>query len=60
MSRLTKSSKNKLFYGVCSGIAEHFDIHPLGVRILFISLPASVVLYFILAFHLPEKHSSLY
>jgi len=36
VKRLYKSRKNKMIDGVCSGIAEYFDIDPVMVRIVFI------------------------
>ncbi len=33
--RLTKSRKNKIFAGVCGGIAEYFNVKPFIVRLLF-------------------------
>jgi phage shock protein C len=36
MKRLYKSRKNKVFAGVCGGIAEYFDIDPVLVRLIFI------------------------
>lgn len=36
MKRLYKSNKDKMFAGVCGGIAEYFDIDPVIVRLLFV------------------------
>ncbi len=36
MKKLYKSRKEKMFAGVCGGIAEYFDIDPVLVRVLFI------------------------
>ena len=36
MKRLYKSRKNKVVDGVCGGIAEHFDVDPVLVRIIFV------------------------
>ncbi len=36
MKHLSKSRKNKMFTGVCGGIAEYFDVDPVLVRIIFI------------------------
>ncbi len=38
MKRLYKSQKNKMVAGVCGGIAEHFDVDPTIVRIIFVLL----------------------
>ena len=34
-NRLYRSRDNRVFFGVCGGIAEHFDFSPLGVRLIF-------------------------
>lgn len=34
--RLAKSLNNKVFSGVCGGIAEYFDVDPVLVRIAFV------------------------
>ena len=36
MKKLYKSRKEKMFAGVCGGIAEYFDLDPVLVRILFV------------------------
>lgn len=36
MKKLTKSQQNKVFFGVCGGLGEAFNIDPVLVRILFI------------------------
>lgn len=59
MQKLTKSSTNRSIYGVCGGIAEHFGISPLGVRLLFIIVPASPLIYIVLANTLPDSPPSL-
>ena len=35
--KLTKGS-DKVLFGVCSGIAEYFDIDPVLIRLLFVCL----------------------
>lgn len=54
MNKLTKSSTDKILSGVCGGIAEFFGIESLIVRLIFIFLPASLFIYVILVFLLPE------
>lgn len=58
--RLTKSSTEKMFAGVCGGIAEHFDWDPTLVRvgyvlasIFFAGFPG-LLIYIILAVIMPE------
>lgn len=50
MNKLRKSKTDKVISGVCGGIAEHFGISSLGVRFIFIILPASLLIYIILAY----------
>ncbi|MDX8345787.1 PspC domain-containing protein [Rossellomorea sp. YZS02] len=47
-NKLTKSRTDKLVSGVCGGIAEYFGISSLGVRLIFLLLPANVFIYLIL------------
>ena len=60
MSKLTKSTHNKMVAGVCAGLAEHFDMDPTLVRIgyvllsLFTAAFPGLLLYFILAVIMPE------
>ena len=55
--RLVKGEK-KLF-GVCSGLANYFDIDPTMMRIIFIAaflfFGAGFLLYIILAFVIPDN-----
>lgn len=57
--KLRKSSTDKAILGVCGGIAEYFGISALGVRILFIILPANILIYLILAYTIPDAPLSL-
>lgn len=54
MNRLEKSSTDKALFGVCAGIAEYFGINPLIVRLIFVFLPVSFLIYLILAALLPD------
>ena len=55
LSGLRKSSKNKVFFGVCGGIAEYFKIDPLIVRLIFVFASGGAgAIYIILAIFLPE------
>lgn len=55
--RLVKGEK-KLF-GVCSGLANYFDLDPTIIRVIFIvaalGLGTGVLLYIILAIAMPNK-----
>ena len=57
--RLYKSTENKMFDGVCGGIAEYFDIGPTLVRlgwVLFCALGGSgIIAYIIAAIIIPRK-----
>lgn len=57
--KLRKSSTDKALTGVCGGIADYFGISSLGVRLIFIVLPANVLIYLILAVSLPESLPTL-
>ncbi|TMN23349.1 PspC domain-containing protein [Lentibacillus cibarius] len=58
-NKLRKSATDKAISGVCGGIAEYFGISSLGVRILFIILPANLLIYIILANTIPDSPPSL-
>ncbi|MBD8068780.1 PspC domain-containing protein [Bacillus sp. PS06] len=59
--KLTKSSTDKSISGVCGGIAEFFGISSLAVRLIFIFLPANVLIYLILVNTMHDRpRSSLY
>lgn len=46
MAKLKLSTKNKWVLGVAAGIAEHLNVDPIIIRILFILLtPASLAIY---------------
>ena len=51
---LCKSTTDQVFAGVCGGIAEYLGISSLAVRLLFIFVSPSIILYIILALYLPE------
>ena len=57
VKRLTKGEK-KLF-GVCSGLANYFDLDPTVVRVIFLvalfMFGSGILLYIILAIAMPEK-----
>ena len=50
--------KNKVFFGVCGGLAEYFDVNPVVVKILLLILFVIdlrfVIVYFILALIMPK------
>ncbi len=58
--KIYRSSKNKIIFGVCGGLAEYFEVDPLLIRILFlvISFPGpGVFLYLVLAILMPSENN---
>jgi len=59
MKRLYRSKNNKIIAGVCSGIAEYFNIDPTIVRLLWLPLAlsggAGVIAYIIAWVIIPEE-----
>ncbi|NOS93487.1 MAG: PspC domain-containing protein [Cyclobacteriaceae bacterium] len=55
--KLTKGEK-KLF-GVCSGLANYFEVDPTIIRLLFVvavfGFGTGILLYFIMAVIMPDK-----
>ena len=55
-TRLTRSASNKMFAGVCSGLARYFSVDPAIVRLLFVvfafaggaAIPVYIVLWIIM------------
>ncbi|MGV2939242.1 PspC domain-containing protein [Mesobacillus sp. LC4] len=60
-NQLKKSSTDKSISGVCGGIAEHFGISSLAVRLIFILLPGfNILIYLILVNTMADSPQSLY
>ncbi|WP_240911610.1 PspC domain-containing protein [Thermococcus sp. LS1] len=60
VKKLMRSKENRVFLGVIGGIAEHLEVDPTLLRIIFVVLLvfnpfAMVLLYFLLALVLPEE-----
>lgn len=57
--RFLRSKNDRVFAGVCGGIAEYFSIDPLLIRVLFVVLVfaggGGVLIYLILWIATPEK-----
>ncbi len=58
--RLTKSTDQKMLFGVCGGIAEYFGLDPTLIRLIFVFLTiiavgSPVLVYIILAFVMPMR-----
>lgn len=56
---LMKSSNDRSLTGVCGGIAEYLGVSSFVVRVIFIFLPANLLIYIILSIALPEGYESL-
>lgn len=60
MTKLTKSSNDRMIAGVCGGIARYFDLDPTLVRVgyvvlsLFSAAFPGLLLYIILAIIMPD------
>ena len=63
-----RSRDESVFFGVCGGIGEHFEMPPWGVRAVFILLtfvgfPFTIIFYFVLAMIMklePARHYENY
>ncbi len=60
--RLFRSRKNRMIFGVCSGLGEYLNTDPTIVRILWVilgisSLGIAVLLYLIMAIIVPEEQA---
>jgi len=58
-NKLAKSYTDKSIAGVCGGIAEYIGISSFAVRLIFILLPASLLIYIILANTMADSQPSL-
>lgn len=57
--KLTKSD-DKIFAGICGGMAEYLDFDPTMVRVAYATLTlftafSGIILYFVLWFIIPKK-----
>ena len=62
VKRLYRSNKEKIFGGVCGGIAEYLEIDPVIVRVIFVflliaSFGAALIAYIIAWVIIPEEAS---
>ena len=65
MGKLRRSTKDRIFAGVCGGIGEYFNIDPTVVRIIWVllslqSFGASLLIYIICSFIIPEDDGVIY
>ncbi|WP_335871849.1 PspC domain-containing protein [Bacillus sp. 2205SS5-2] len=58
-NKLRKSRTDKSISGVCGGIAEYFGISSLSVRLIFLFLPANLLIYLILVNTMQDSPPSL-
>nr|WP_139125124.1 PspC domain-containing protein [Bacillus solimangrovi] len=58
-NKLRRSSSDKALFGVCGGIAEYFNISSFFVRLIFIFLPANLLIYFIFNIAMQDDPSDL-
>lgn len=60
--KLYKSTKNKMLFGVCGGLAEYFNIDVTICRIIFVLLGllsgSGIVLYIIAALIMPRRDNT--
>jgi phage shock protein PspC (stress-responsive transcriptional regulator) len=59
MKKLYRSNTDRKLCGVCGGLAEHFDIDPTIIRLIFIFLTlfggGGVLMYLICALVIPKS-----
>lgn len=59
MKKRLVRSRNRLIFGVCSGLAEYFGIDPMIVRlisiILFFGFGVGLIAYLVLALIMPNE-----
>jgi len=63
MKKLYKSDKNKIFCGVCGGIAEYLHIDPSVIRVLWVLFAclggSGILAYIIIAIILPDSNKTI-
>ena len=60
MKKLYRSAENGKIAGVCGGLAEYFDLDPVIVRVVFVSLiPLGIVTYFVMWLMVPLKQKEI-
>ena len=64
MKKLTKSNTNRVFAGVCGGIAEYLECDPTIIRLLFIVFSifvgSGLLLYILAAILMPRADHFTY
>ena len=63
MKKLYRNTGEGKLFGVCAGLAEHFDVDPVLIRVGFVCsvlfLGIGLIPYILLAIIIPEKPSIL-
>ena len=64
-SKLYRNTENKIFLGVCAGMADYFGTDTLWIRVVVAVLtiaffPLPLLIYFVMAFFMKEKPNNLY
>ncbi len=59
MARLTRSTTDKMIFGVCGGLAEHFNMDGTIMRLIFVlvtvfGVGSPLLIYIILAIVMPS------
>jgi phage shock protein C len=56
--RLTRSTSDRMLFGVAAGLANYFNVDPILIRLLFIILTVTqgygLIIYVVLALLMPE------
>lgn len=59
MKKLVKNQDNRIICGVCSGIADYFDMDPTVIRLLWVVFSllggSGVIAYIIAAIIIPQE-----
>ena len=53
--KLTLSKKDKVFFGVCGGLAKHLNVDAWLIRVVFACIPALRFVYLLLAAFLEDE-----
>jgi phage shock protein C len=57
--RLYRTRKNKIFFGVCSGLGDYFNADPVLIRLIFIALffclGATLIFYILMCLIVPYE-----
>ncbi|WP_406566745.1 PspC domain-containing protein [Bhargavaea beijingensis] len=51
-----RAKSDRVLFGVCGGIGDHLGIRPIMIRLLFMFVPLSPLIYLVLAILLQEDN----